>query len=634
MEPTAQVTPKTPMTDEERQHLAEKLDLELEDFIGGLEKRSYTEGWPEDRWQEPHVKGPGKAEVLLRGSAEWPRVKGPGKAEVLLRSSAEWPRVKGPGKAEVLLRSSAEWPRVKGPGKAEVLLRSSAEWPHEMEKHPFFMSQPPSGDQPLSPLMEGLQQLKYDETENSPEDLANSYKEDGNFNFKIKKYRMAIIAYSEGLRHKCSDDKLNAQLHNNRAAAHFFLKNYRSCANDCRAALRLLPDYPKVRARLAQCLFHLSQFDECVTTCDQILGQQPDNKEMKTLRTKAMTAKKYKERDLRRKERTSHKSMEQERALLQVIADRGVTLDKRGLPDHSSEGRVHLSGVSLVWPVMFLYPEHETTDLIEEFHEDTTKKTARETKKEMGGADNRKCSSEKRMEEIKGVIIVEDTRLGGVVGQRACRVEARLLRTGRSRFREHLELMFESPPEWDKERKYVLERLLVYWEDQETRRLHPVDKATTLRQVLAHRRYVVVAGRPSFLVLAEGSEAQKRILALNAKSSFNTTSALANYTTKEGFCNIINFLGKSLQLGRGGGFGPRSFLPPWVSAPADEMIILKQLPVKHCENSTWLVAFVSMLTKTSRKAHSHPSQYSDRSILGHVTANEIIKDTSRGDAAA
>nr|CAD7413967.1 unnamed protein product [Timema poppensis] len=192
-----------------------------------------------------------------------------------------------------------------------------------------------------------------------------------------------------------------------------------------------------------------------------------------------------------------------------------LTTVDAGLPDHSSEGRVHLSGVSLVWPVMFLYPEHETTDLIEEFHEDTT-------------------------------------------------------------FREHLELMFESPPEWDKERKYVLERLLVYWEDQETRRLHPVDKATTLRQVLAHRRYVVVAGRPSFLVLAEGSEAQKRQCSSRRK----------------------------------------------------------QLPVKHCENSTWLVAFVSMLTKTSRKVHSHPSQCSDRSILGHVNANEIIKGTSQGDAAA
>jgi hypothetical protein len=43
---------KMPMSDEERKNLAEKLDEELDVFIGGLEKRSYTEGWPEDRWQE------------------------------------------------------------------------------------------------------------------------------------------------------------------------------------------------------------------------------------------------------------------------------------------------------------------------------------------------------------------------------------------------------------------------------------------------------------------------------------------------------------------------------------------------------------------------------------------------------
>jgi hypothetical protein len=41
-----------PMSDEERRMLANKLDQELDLFIGGLEKRSYTEGWPEDRWQE------------------------------------------------------------------------------------------------------------------------------------------------------------------------------------------------------------------------------------------------------------------------------------------------------------------------------------------------------------------------------------------------------------------------------------------------------------------------------------------------------------------------------------------------------------------------------------------------------
>jgi hypothetical protein len=36
-----------------------------------------------------------------------------------------------------------------------------------------------------------------------------------------------------------------------------------------------------------------------------------------------------------------------------------------------AQGRVHLddSG-SLVWPVMFLYPEYQVTDLVQEFHED------------------------------------------------------------------------------------------------------------------------------------------------------------------------------------------------------------------------------------------------------------------------
>jgi hypothetical protein len=43
---------KQPMTDAERQVLCGKLDRELDEFISGLEKKAYTEGWPEDRWQE------------------------------------------------------------------------------------------------------------------------------------------------------------------------------------------------------------------------------------------------------------------------------------------------------------------------------------------------------------------------------------------------------------------------------------------------------------------------------------------------------------------------------------------------------------------------------------------------------
>jgi hypothetical protein len=58
-------------------------------------------------------------------------------------------------------------------------------------------------------------------------ELATNYKEDGNFNFKHSKYRMAILSYTEGIKAKSINNTLNAELHNNRAAANFFLKNYR-----------------------------------------------------------------------------------------------------------------------------------------------------------------------------------------------------------------------------------------------------------------------------------------------------------------------------------------------------------------------------------------------------------------------
>lgn len=58
-------------------------------------------------------------------------------------------------------------------------------------------------------------------------DLANSYKEDGNFNFKYKKYRLAVLSYTEGIKVKCDNQEIEASLYNNRAAANFFLKNYR-----------------------------------------------------------------------------------------------------------------------------------------------------------------------------------------------------------------------------------------------------------------------------------------------------------------------------------------------------------------------------------------------------------------------
>ncbi len=54
-------------------------------------------------------------------------------------------------------------------------------------------------------------------------DNAEAYKEDGNKNFKLKKYRLAIDNYTEGIKCKSRNKELNAVLYCNRAAAQFWL---------------------------------------------------------------------------------------------------------------------------------------------------------------------------------------------------------------------------------------------------------------------------------------------------------------------------------------------------------------------------------------------------------------------------
>ena len=92
-----------------------------------------------------------------------------------------------------------------------------------------------------------MQDLKYSPDENTPEELAKNYKEDGNFNFKCKKYRFAVASYTEGLKAKSTDLEINTQLLTNRAAAQFHIGNYRSSLLDCQMALRFTPDHMKVR---------------------------------------------------------------------------------------------------------------------------------------------------------------------------------------------------------------------------------------------------------------------------------------------------------------------------------------------------------------------------------------------------
>lgn len=375
-------------TDEERANLAEQMDKDLDNFINSLEKKRYTEGWPEDKWQE------------------------------------------------------------------------------EFEKHPFFMKKSPEPGDELSPLMEGLQQLKYDENENTPEELAANYKEDGNFNFKCKKYRLAILSYTEGIRTNCNDKNLLAQLYNNRSACHFMIKNYLSCLNDCMSALKYQSDYPKAMSRAALCCFNMKKYKKCIDLCNQyIFRYGNNNEEINKLLANSIIENKRKERNERMKDAQLKKLSLEEDKLLDAIIKRNINIDipigkttielNDFIPQipQLSQSRVKFYNKSdrLMWPVMIIYPETMQTDFIQNFHED-------------------------------------------------------------SPFLYQFEDLFIEPPEWDTEQRYVIDNLNVYFEGKDKKSIHKVDISRTLSSIISRKEFSLRCGTPSFFILIAESEAEKKFL--------------------------------------------------------------------------------------------------------------------------
>lgn len=367
------------MTDVERLALASKLDKELDEFINGLEKRQYTEGWPEDRWEA------------------------------------------------------------------------------EMEKHPFFMKKTPEPGDELHPLLEGIQQLKYDPAENTAEELATSYKEDGNFNFKHKKYRLAILSYTEGIKQKHDNTELKATLHNNRAAAHYFIKNYRSCLRDCERAMQYKPDYDKAITRAAHCCYEIAQYERCMELCDMLLHRCSERQDMLALRQQANNAQKARARDARKRNRDAVMRARDEMTLVSVMKERGIQLETdelKHLEPHFPElagSQVHLDNGQLVWPVVMLYPEYKTMDFVQQFHESMT-------------------------------------------------------------VREQLMEIFAERPSWDTENKYHSDTVHVYYEHGDKCRVQRVDVNSTLAEILVQPGCVVRAGTPSLLVFAPHSTAEQHFL--------------------------------------------------------------------------------------------------------------------------
>lgn len=182
---------------------------------------------------------------------------------------------------------------------------------------------------------------------------------------------MAILSYTEALKTKCPNSELNATLYNNRAAAHYYLKNYRSCLRDCESALKLKPDYSKVLIRAANCAYEIQQYEKCIEFCERV---EKTNREMIELREKAIKAMRIKERDLRRDERKLKRENELLEAVLKTTGRKFEFLyELEPILPQLQGCSVRLNEEKrLVWPVVFMYPEYKIMDCLQEFCEDDT----------------------------------------------------------------------------------------------------------------------------------------------------------------------------------------------------------------------------------------------------------------------
>ena len=118
-------------------------------------------------------------------------------------------------------------------------------------------------------------------------ELAMNYKEDGNLQFKVKKYHLAVAAYTKGIKCKSDDVLVNVQLITNRAAAKFHLQKYQSSLDDCKLAIELKPDHFKAVKRGAMCCYYLKKLPDCIKLAEKALELDATDKEISSILEKS-----------------------------------------------------------------------------------------------------------------------------------------------------------------------------------------------------------------------------------------------------------------------------------------------------------------------------------------------------------
>ncbi|KAK9726456.1 hypothetical protein RND81_05G216500 [Saponaria officinalis] len=200
------------------------------------------------------------------------------------------------------------------------------------------------------------------------ESTAIELKEKGNEYVKMgkKHYRDAIDCYTRSINQKALGEAETSILYSNRAHVNLLLGNNRRALEDADEAIKLSPTNAKAFYRAAKASLVLDFLKEATIYCERGLEVSPNNEDLKKLASQANA--KLVEREKREAE--ASKALIAAKELLSAIDDRGVKVGKAMYRELTGLKKPFLDKNKILhWPVLLLYAEVMSSDLIEDFCE-------------------------------------------------------------------------------------------------------------------------------------------------------------------------------------------------------------------------------------------------------------------------
>ncbi|KNA13642.1 hypothetical protein SOVF_114810 isoform B [Spinacia oleracea] len=216
------------------------------------------------------------------------------------------------------------------------------------------------------------------QTENEKADLAAiaslkestslELKEEGNEYVKKgkKHYKDALNCYTRAINQKGLGESDTSVLFANRAHVNLLLGNNRRALEDAEEAIKLSPANVKAIYRAAKASFALDLLRETINYCERGLELSPDNENLKKL-VKLASGKLA---DREKHEAEVSNALRGAKDLFSAFEDRGLKIGKEMFRELIGQKKPVLDKSKILhWPVLLLYPEVMSSDIIEDFSE-------------------------------------------------------------------------------------------------------------------------------------------------------------------------------------------------------------------------------------------------------------------------